>query len=200
MKLTPQQIKAVWIVAAVLLIIHLAPTLITTVRQEISTVHAGQAKPSPLHPMVATPAAVAPASLSTGSSAALEQAGFIGVWRGSELMPDTAMYGMQLELRWSDKKPGEFVGYLTRTCTGGLKANSNDLTNVVRNSAPVSGILSGPMVNDAIQLHLDTAIGVPPNGCSLTNYTVRKFSGQISAEWQAGTCPAGTMMLSKVQG
>jgi hypothetical protein len=71
---------------------------------------------------------------------------------------------------------------------------------VIRNVSPVSGILSGPMVNDAIQLHLDTAIGVPPNGCQLTDYTVRRFGQQIAAIWNAGTCPAGQMMLSKVQG
>jgi hypothetical protein len=197
--LTEKQKKAAWLVAITLVIIHFTPALITTVRQEISTVHAGQAKPSPLHPMVATPVTAAPAISSPGSSGPFEQAGFIGVWKGSELMPNMDTCALQLELRPSDKKQGEFVGYLTRICLQIAATRPNPL-EVVKDSTPVSGILSGPLVNDAIQLHLDTAIGVPPNGCSLTNYTVRKFSGQLSAEWQAGTCPAGTMMLSKVQG
>ena len=81
-----------------------------------------------------------------------------------------------------------------------MTAHSNDISNVIRNVSPVSGILSGPMVNDAIQLHLDTSIGVPPNGCQLTDYTVRQFGEQIAAVWNAGTCPAGQMMLSKVRG
>jgi hypothetical protein len=200
MKLTPKQIKAAWIVAGVLVIIHFTPALVTTVRQQITNVHAAQAKPSPARPMISAPVAALTATPSSAAVFMQEHAGFIGVWRGTELMPNQDMCNLQMELRWSDKKPGEFVGYLTRQCAQVLTAHSNDLSNVIRNVSPVSGILSGPMVNDAIQLHLDDAIGVPPNGCQLTDYAVRRFGGQIAAIWPAGTCPAGSMMLSKVQG
>lgn len=200
MKLTPKQIKAAWIVAAVLVIIHFTPALFTTVRQQITNVHAAQAKPSPVRPLVSAPVTALTATPPSAAVFMQEHAGFIGVWKGTELMPNQDMCNLQLELRWNDKKPGEFVGYLTRQCAQVLTAHSNDLSNVIRNVSPVSGILSGPMVNDAIQLHLDNAIGVPPNGCQLTDYTVRRFGGQIAAIWTAGTCPAGSMMLSKVQG
>ena len=201
MKLTPKQIKATWIVAVTLVIIHFTPTLVTTVRQQITDIHPAQVKPSPAHPVMPPPVAPsAPVPSSAPTAAMMQQAGYIGVWRGSELMPNRDMCHMQLELRWSDKKQGEFVGYLTRQCAQILTPHSNDISEVIRSSSPVSGILSGPMVNDAIQLHLDNAIGEAANGCRLTDYTVRRFGEQIAAIWNAGTCPAGEMMLSKVQG
>jgi hypothetical protein len=197
--LTPNQKKAAWIIAAVLVIVHFAPALINTVRLQFTNVHAAaHDKPSPYVPMPApATAAIAPSAANVFMQT---HAGYIGVWKGTELMPNQDMCNLQLELRWSDKKQGEFVGYLTRQCAPLMTAHSNDISNVIRNVSPVSGILSGPMVNDAIQLHLDTAIGVPPNGCQLTNYTVRQFGEQIAASWDAGTCPAGQMMLSKTRG
>ena len=63
---------------------------------------------------------------------------------------------------------------------------------------PTSAIMSGAVVNGEIVFHIDKAIGTPLDGCIWTGFTVSPFADQIAAQWQAGTCQGGQMVLNRV--
>jgi hypothetical protein len=194
MNITAKQKKAAWSIVAVLIIIHYAGPIVTTVRQRLSGISPAPAvssKPSPAHPF--PPALTGQASLFPGAA---DPSQFIGVWAGSELMPDRNVCRLRLEVRKDDKRPDEFSGYVTRSCgTTAPTLSMQSISEVIREGAPINGILRGQLVNGTIQLHLEKAIGA--NRCELTDYSITRFGEQLAAEWKPGTCPAGTMMLAK---
>jgi hypothetical protein len=197
MNSTTKQKKAAWSIAAVLIVIHYANPLITTVRQRISGMTPAPAasfKPTPIRPLP-------PAAISQSAAAlAADPSRYIGVWLGSELMPDRDVCRMRLEVRRDDQKPDQFTGYLSRACGSTAPVTTmKGISDVIRDATPINGILSGPLVNGTIQLHLDKAIGEPANHCELTDYSVTRFGEQLAAEWKQGSCPAGQMMLSREQ-
>jgi hypothetical protein len=197
MNITSKQKKTAWIIAAVLVVIHYANPLIMTIRQRIGSMTSAPAvpsKPSPAHPFP-------PPAVGQGEPAALvtDPSRYIGVWAGSELLPDRDVCRVRLEVRKDEQKPGQFTGYLSRACGSTAPVISmKDIGKVIQDSTPINGILSGPMVNGTIQLHLDKAIGEPADRCELTDSSATLFGEQLSVEWKQGThCPAGTMMLKK---
>lgn len=193
MNITPKQKKAAWSIAAVLIVIHYANPVITTLRQRIGAMTAAPAVPS--KPSAAIPYPPAPVSQPTVLAA--DPTRYIGVWTGSELMPDRDVCRMRLEVRKADK-PDQFTGYVSRACGSTAPVvTMQGISNVIRDATPINGILSGPLVNGTIQFHLDKAIGEPANHCELTDYSITRFGEQLAAEWKQGTCPAGTMMLAK---
>ena len=110
--LTEKQIKAAWIIALVLVVIHFAPTVIHAAMQAFTAnKHAAPLpqKPSPMIPAVAPAPATNPLALSPEI-----QAKFLGNWEGSQFMPNNDQCKVHLELRLSPDAPGHVAGYETR--------------------------------------------------------------------------------------
>jgi hypothetical protein len=200
-QLTDKQKKIAWIIALVLVVLHFANPLIMTIRQRLSApAPAVFQKPATAAPLVraqvAPPAPVVPPPAG---------AKFVGTWLGSALMPNQDTCQLRLEIRSSDQKPGDYTGFLTRRCIPtapirGGKINQQSIPGFIETTSPVSAVLSGPVVDGALQLRLLRAIGAAPDHCDLTDMTVSEFAEQIAAQWQPGSCPGGQMLLSKARG
>jgi hypothetical protein len=139
------------------------------------------------------PAAAAPASLGKLS----------GIWRGRAALEGRGICDLRFELR--EKEPSQFTGYSSFTCVnaGALmsaKDRGNARSAMLNHMNPDSAILTGKIENGAVQFHVDKSIGTDINGCAATSFTLTPFgTNQLAAEWQAGTCRGGHLVLQKVR-
>ena len=214
MKLTDKQKKALWIAGAVLVVIHYAPTILNTIRQQSARDRAAHAKPSPIPaPDRASQSAARPPAPIV-SPQALELSKLIGTWSGS--MPVPGMAGgceIRLELKAGTEKPG-FTGYSTMSCANVQRfrpgqRNLQNLDKVLLDATPVSAILSGVIEGDNIVLRQDRAFGAESNGCNLVEFALTPFSELMGASWKEGTanwkqepvssCPSGQVVMHRVR-
>ena len=201
--LTDKQKKIAWIIALVLVVLHFANPLIMTIRQRLS------APPAPaLFQKPAAAASQARAQVAPPSQWAPDPSSkWTGIYLGTVLSPNQDSCQMRLEIRNSDEKPGNYAGYLTRRCIPasplmGGKITQQKIPDILKDTNPISGIFSGPVVDGTLELHLDKSVGTAPDGCELTDYEISPFGQlQMAAQWKAGSkCPAGQILLSKARG
>ncbi len=211
MQLTDKQKKAAWIVGAVILIVHFLPNILGAVeRTYFSFVHPVPAvvqKPSPVH---VTPVAPPPAPPPSPEAAAASKYG--GIWGGNALMPDQNRCTIKLEIRLSDDLPKKLKGYESKSCfpvqpfAGGKGVRGQTIEKIVRDTAPVSAVMTGSPVEGGMKFTVDSLIGTPYDGCRLVGMTLTDFGkGQLQAEWESQSapqtpCPAGNMLLQKARG
>jgi hypothetical protein len=204
--LSPKQVKAAWIIAAILVLIHFAPSILGSIRQPFSHANAAPAQPAPYR------AAPAPSVMPTAPPASVallpdaRSAKFLGIWTGSGLMSNQDTCQVRLELRMSEDTPGSITGYETRACMPtlvlmGRKYDRNTIPSIVEHASPVSAVLTGTLINGDIAFRVDKTVGTLPDHCPLSSYAVSPFGqGQVIAQWQEGSCTTGQMLLTKTKG
>jgi len=203
-KLTDKQKKIAVIVVAVLLALHFAPGFITNLRHAFAgPAPAVVQKPSP---------AKAPPPPAPPSSDAIAAAKYGGIWGGSELMPDQNRCNIRLEIRLSDDTPKKLKGYESKSCipvqpfAGGKGIRGQNIGDLMRETAPVSAVMTGTPVEGGIKFTVDSLIGAPYDGCSLIGMTLIDFGqAQVQAQWQSqrspqAPCPDNRMLLRKARG
>jgi hypothetical protein len=160
------------------------------------------AKPSPFGAAATLDAAsLAAPSPPTGSQLALPPGKLSGVWRGSAALEDTGICDLRFEL--IENLPGRFSGYSNFSCiTAAALMSPNHRADfrseVLSHINPDAAILTGIMQDGAIHFHVDKVIGADINGCSVTSFTVVPFgASQLAAQWQAGPCKGGSILLQR---
>jgi hypothetical protein len=199
--LTEKQIKAAWIVAAILIAVHFGPTVIGSVARQFAP--AVPSKPSAAIPYPPPP--VKPA-LPPGLSPQM-QAAYLGIWQGAETLPNNDQCRVRLEIRLSPDQPGQVSGYETRNCfalsqltTG--KLPQGGLAQMFKDVNPVSTVLIGSAIQDDLTFRVDKTIGTAPDICPMSSYAVSRFGDQsIVAQWK-GSCATGEgqMVLTRYRG
>ena len=202
--LTEQQKRWAWIIGAVLLVVHFAPSMLSSLR--------GMAHPAPaVHSNVSlvrsTPVAKpAPPPLTPQQLQDAQMAKLMGVWIGSTVQPDRGSCKVRLELLKKPDVPDLFSGYSTRVCGPSFAYLDSKPTlgtmkrSVLNQMTPVSDILSGPAVNGSITLSLNQSIGKSPNGCQLTSFTLTPFGqAQLGASWTEDKCNGGQMVMARAR-
>lgn len=206
-QLTDKQKKAAWIVAGVLVFIHFfLPGIASSMRHAFThNAPAVLPKPSPMRTAPVPPPTPPP------SPEALAAGKYGGVWAGDELMPDQNRCGIRLEIRLSDDMPKKLKGYESKTCipvqplAGGKGARGN-IAGIIRETAPLSAVLTGTPSGEGITFTVDSIIGTPYDGCNLIGMTITGFGqGQVQAQWQSQSspqapCPDNRMLLKKARG
>lgn len=201
--LTDKQKKWIWIAAVVLVVIHFAPRIMTVLNP--AGTHAAPAKPSPvrLAPVAPAPASPAPAPVSPEAAAEGKYAG--SVWAGSDLSSEQLRCSIKLEIRLSDDSPKKLKGYESKSCIplqplAGGRLNKGSIADIIRETAPVSAVMTGTPSDGGLSFTVDQTIG-STGPCSLTAFRIVDFGeGQVIAQWQEGTCAPGKMVLKKVRG
>ena len=205
--LTEQQKKYLWIAAGVLAFIHFfLPGIVNTVRHAFThNAPAVVQKPSPYQIVPAPPPAPPP------SPEAIAATKYSGVWIGSDLMPDQNRCNIRLEIRLSDDLPRKLKGYESKSCVpvqpfAGGKLSKGSIADVIRETSPVSAVMTGTPTGEGITFTVDSLIGTPYDGCSLTGMTIIDFGqAQVQAQWQSQSspqapCPDNRMLLKKAKG
>jgi hypothetical protein len=160
--LTQKQIKTVWIVAAVLVIIHFTPRFIQTVRQQFS--HA----PVPARPAMAIPPPrPVPVPVNAQGLSPEVQTHFLGAWEGSQYTANNDQCKVHLELRPSPDQPGSISGYETRSCFNipqfmSGKAPQGGLAAAMKEYSPVATVLTGKFADGEITFNVEKTIGSSP--------------------------------------
>jgi hypothetical protein len=102
-------------------------------------------------------------------------------------------------------KPTEFTGYSTTACNSafawvGKKIDKEHAAKqAIDSMTPTSVIMSGVVKDGVLQFTVTKSIGTPSGGCPLTAFTITPYAGtQVAAEWKAGTCDGGQMILNRV--
>jgi hypothetical protein len=217
MQLTSQHKKFIWTGAVVLALIHFGPPFINGFRHMVSG-PARQApasgKPSAAHPaqQPAQKPQVTIAGISPdNASEAAQFSRLVGsTWIGDGMITGRGSCRLALHLKMSTDKPGYYAGYSTVTCRPNLvllgKAitRANMAADTMNQITPTSVIMTGSVVNGEIKFIIDRNIGVPPDGCEISAFTVSPFGNQIAAEWETDhpapgiTCKGGQLVLNRV--
>jgi len=184
-------------------------------QQAIRAQQRQQAKPKPAVPAAKAPASSAgtaplpaphPAAGKTTAAVTSQPpapfAKLAGIWRGRAAIEGRGLCGLRFEL--TPKTPGTFTGYSSFTCASiaplmSAKNRVNRKAAILNQVDPDSAILTGTMQDGAIHFHADKNIGTDINGCAVTSFTLTPFgSNRLAAEWEAGSCQGGHMVLAKV--
>jgi hypothetical protein len=126
-----------------------------------------------------------------------------GIWRGRAALEGRGICNLRFEL--GEKGPDAYSGYSSFACTNAAPLMSagnrrNPRSALLNRMDPDSAILTGSLQNGAIRLHADKTIGTDINGCAVTSFTLTPFgANQLAAEWQAGECQGGHMMLARAR-
>jgi len=203
MQVTDKQRKLIWAGAALIGICYFAPSVITKIHQASAPEEPVVAKPSPVR--VALPPAPRPnpEALKAAATAA-EFNRLAGDWSGAALLPSRGLCKLGMQIRTIPDKPATYKGYSTTSCNislalmGKRASKENMARDTINAMTPTSTIMTGEIVNGQIAFRIDSNIGVPPDGCAVTAFTVSPFADQIAAQWQAGTCQGGQMVLNRV--
>jgi hypothetical protein len=199
--LTPQQKKAGWIIAGILVLVHFAPGTINRVRLEFRRSKA----PVIVRPVQPLPTPVpSPAPVVVTVNPQLQYAKFLGIWMGSELTPDQYMCNIKLEVRPSDDDMSKVTGFETRSCIPSLlmaRPKKDSIPEILKAASPLSAMMTGSIIDGDLAFRVDKTVGNAPYGCPISSYSVSPFGqGQMMAQWQEGTCKSGQMLLHKARG
>jgi hypothetical protein len=137
-------------------------------------------KPSPFGPPLPNPA-------------------FVGAWKGTAALVDRGICDLRFEI--TAEAPGHFEGFSSFSCTTAeplmSKGHRPDLRAEALNLNPNAAVLTGILLNGAIQFHVVHSIGADIYACSVPAFLVTQFgSDRLAAEWK--DCGGGTVLLKKV--
>ena len=78
------------------------------------------------------------------------------------------------------------------------KNRKNQKEALLNRMDPDSAILTGTLQDGAIHFRADKTIGTDINGCAVSSFTLTPFgANRLAAEWAAGSCQGGHMVLAK---
>jgi hypothetical protein len=200
--LTQKQIKAAWIVALILVLVHFAPGFIHAATEAFSArFHSASTvpvKPSASRTFTPLPPNIASLATPPPPSALLPR--FYGNWEGSQFRPTLDQCKIHLQILPSVESPGQVSAYETRVCfdsayiVGGSKLPQGGLQQLMVNASPISTVMTGQpnQSGSQIDFHVDKIVGSTPSQCPLVSYSTSIFGDQsIVAQWKAGTCANG---------
>ena len=178
-------------------------------QQEIRAQQRQQAKSKPAVPAAKKtplPAGAAPLPAPHPAAAVAPKppapfAKLAGIWRGQAAIEGRGICGLRFEL--TPKTPDTFSGYSSFSCANtaplmAAKNRKNQKEALLNRMDPDSAILTGTLQDGAIHFRADKNIGTDINGCSVSSFTLTPFgSNRLAAEWQAGSCQGGHMVLVK---
>jgi hypothetical protein len=199
MTLNDKQKKGLMIAGLALVLVHFAPRFFHMFNPLAG--HAATAKPSPVR---YAPAPQPPPPPTPPSPEAIALARYGGVW-GGDGMIDQNRCTVRLEIRLNDDLPKKLKGYESKSCVplqpfAGGKLRPGSVAEVMRDTAPVSAVMTGTTQEGGMKFMVDQVIG-SSDKCNLTAYSITDFGqGLVMAQWQEGTCPAGKMILRKARG
>jgi hypothetical protein len=193
------------IAAVVIVVIYFGPGIVATlIRASARGSQSGMAKPSPLRPAPFAPAVLPPAAPLSPEAAA--EAKYPGIWTGNALMPDQNRCSIKLEIRLSDDSPKKLKGYESESCLpvqplAGGRLNKGSVADIIRETAPVSAVMTGTPWQGGLTFSIDQTIG-STGPCPLTGFSITDFGqGQVIAQLQEGVCgPGNKMVLKKGRG
>ena len=206
MQLTDKHRRFAWIGGALIAIYFVAPWAINLVRQVSTPTEAATSKPSAAHIAQVAPAPPPPPPDPVALQLAATAAQFnklAGDWSGAAVLPSHGLCKLILQIRTVADKPATYTGYSTTQCnpylalTGKTATRENKARVAVESMTPTSVIMTGTVADNAIVFHVDRNIGTPPDGCAVTGFTVSPFADQVAAQWQAGTCQGGQLVLNR---
>jgi hypothetical protein len=197
MQVTEKQKKYIWIVVAVLVLIHFAPRILVAVKRTFSSPPpAVVQKFGPVQP--APPPAPSPAPPAVPAVDKQLMDYYSGVWTGHMLMPKGDTCDLRLELRVKPDEPAKLVGYETKTCVPFMMIQHRNAAGLARDISPVSAVMIGTLDHDYIHFTIDQTMGTHLGDCPLSVFTTRVFGlGGLNAEWKEGTCNSGSLLLMK---
>jgi len=202
MQVTDKQRKLIWAGGALIAVCYFGPSIITKVHQASAPPEVVIAKPSPVRVAPPPPPPPDPAAVKAAAIAAQFNK-LAGDWSGAGVLPTHGLCKLSLQIRTIPDKPASYTGYSTTTCnpyialTGKAATKTNMAQAAITSMAPTSVIMTGEVENGQIVFHVDRNIGTPPDGCAVTGFTVSPFAEQVAAQWQAGTCQGGQMVLNR---
>jgi hypothetical protein len=196
-QLTEKQKKIAWAVGALLILIHFAPRFLSVIHP--ASGHAAIAKPTAVHyAPVQPPPPPPPEVIAAGK--------YGGIWIGDALMPDQDRCSIRVEIRLNDDLPRKLKGYESKKCIPlqplqGGRMVKGSIADVIRETSPVSAVMTGTPTESGINFTVDEIIGTPGDGCQLSGFTITDFGlGQVQAQWQEIKCAGGKMLLKKARG
>jgi hypothetical protein len=198
MPLNNKQKRCVWIGVAALAVLYIAPRVY---QQQRFSQQQKLAKPSPAIPL--KPAAVPPAP--PAAPAAQPTIPFViamGKYSGGSL-ESTRQCKVDLEMR---PQGDAYLGYVTMVCFNPFpnipngrmpRGGTNVFAQTMHQMTPASAIMTGTVKNGDLVFTVAKSIGILSDGCPLTGtFTVSTFGlGKVAAQWQAGTCQGGQLIL-----
>ena len=200
MQLTDKQRQFAWIGGALVAIYFTAPWIINTVRQASTPTQAAIEKPAAAH-VAPLPPAPPPPPISPEDALNAQAAKMMGDWSGGGLIPARGLCKVGLQIKPDPLKPGGYSGYSTTGCNPAFamvdRSRPEMTRKVLTDITPVSLIMSGSAVKGEIHFQIDKAVGLPPD-CPITGFFATPFGEQVMAQWQAGTCQGGQMILNRV--
>jgi hypothetical protein len=206
MQLTDKHRRFAWIGGALIAIYFVAPWGINLVRQASTPTEPAVAKPSAAHIASVAPAPPPPLPDPVALQLAATTAQFnklAGDWSGAAILPAHGLCKLSLQIRTIPDKPAAYTGYSSTSCnpyialTGKPATKQNMAQAAITSMVTTSVIITGAVVNNEIVFHIDRNIGIPPDGCAVTGFTVSPFAEQVAAQWQAGTCQGGQLVLNR---
>jgi hypothetical protein len=131
-----------------------------------------------------------------------QAAKMMGDWSGGGLLPARGLCKVGLQIKPDPLKAGSYSGFSTTSCNPAFamvgRSRQEMTQKVLADITPVSLIMSGSAVKGEIHFQIDKAVGTPSDGCAITGFSATPFGEQVMAQWQAGTCQGGQMVLNRV--
>lgn len=155
--------------------------------------------PAATAPTPAPPTGVAPNANIPGTT--MPRAKIAGVWHGRSLLEGRGLCDLRFEIR--ETAPDKYSGYSGIACFSvspmmAAKDLRNAKSAMLNRLDPDAAILSGALENGVLHFTSTKNIGQDINGCAVSSLTLTPFGNdRMAAEWQAGDCPGGHMILGK---
>jgi hypothetical protein len=209
MKLTDKQKKMLWIAGAVLVAIHYAPSIVSSVRERREAFRAAHEKPSPVPvPVRASsapppPVAAAPTTALASPNAVMdaqvaEAVGPSSIWGGFVPRPNLGPCQLKISLT-AGAYTGTYSADSSLSCANlspfrpGQRSTISGMNNAQLDAVPVNAELAGVVEDGAIVLTQIKALNFTRQGCNITKIVLTPFVGHLDATWEEGPKDTGAV-------
>jgi hypothetical protein len=200
--MTKQQQKLLLIIPVVIIGSYIVKSIVTTALQVMFyQPPRPKPKPSPIPPPVkvkaTTPApSAAPKALPQPPDPWRR---FLGLWHGQAALDGRGICDLKFEIR-KGSEPSVFLGFSSFSCDSSQalmgKPGGDPRSALMNRMNPNAAILTGTVKDGALHFKADKDIGADIHGCTVTSFTLTPFGAyQLAAEWEAGKCQGGNMLL-----
>jgi len=203
--MTKQQQKLLLIIPVVIIGSYIVKSIVITALQ-VMFYQQPRPRPAPKAPTKAPAAAVkavvpppSPQPVKTPPPPPDPWLRFLGVWHGQAALDGRGICDLHFEIRKS-QAPGVFLGFSRFSCDSSQalmgKAGADPRSALMNRMNPNAAILTGTVKDGALHFKADKDIGGDIHGCTVTSFTLTPFGAyQLAAEWEAGKCQGGNMLL-----
>jgi hypothetical protein len=203
--MTKQQQKLLLIIPVIIISSYVVKSIVATALQ---VMFYQPPRPRPKAPLKTPPKALAPvakAVVPQPSPPPVKTAPpdpwfrFLGLWHGQGALDGRGICDLHFEIR-KGPEPGVFLGFSSFSCASSqalMGREGGDPRNALMNRMnPNAAILTGTVKDGAFHFKADKDIGADVHGCTVTSFTLTPFGAyKLAAEWEAGKCQGGNMLL-----